>query len=225
MAKCNKHLTKLLALLVLPVFIFTGCLKEGDDTIVLPLPNGKIPYDVIPERIQDSLTRYGFVINEGVYPPSNIEGKYVASPMDIQYASDNYHNPNFRYLYMAFAGQQRRGKINYSQVQYDTIFLNEQQFTDAIGDASRAHVIGEDSNFTMYCIQTITIDPNCWCSTASVVSGTLTKAGIKNCQYAEYILDKQDDPNQPRLSEVGTYRIWNDGDGFATKIFTNPSEQ
>ena len=132
MTKCNKHLRVLLVLLALPVFLFTGCLKEGDDTIVLPLPYGKIPYDVIPERIQDSLMLHGFVINEGVYPPS-IEGKYVASPMDVQYASDNYFNESFRYLYMAFSGQHLRGKLDYRQVQRDTIFLNEQQFIDGSG--------------------------------------------------------------------------------------------
>ena len=222
MTKCNKHLRILLALLVLPVFLFTGCLKEGDDTIVLPLPYGKIPYDVIPERIQDSLMLHGFVINEGVTPPV-IEGKYVASPMDMQYASDNYFNPNFRYLYMAFSGQQRRGKINYSQVQHDTIFLHEQQFTDAIADASRAHVIGEGDNFTMYCIQKIVPPDSSWmCETASVVSGISTKAGIKNCQYAQYIINTEGDLT--RIPEVGTYRIWNDGDSLASKIFTNPTD-
>ncbi|MBO4599502.1 MAG: hypothetical protein J5641_02055 [Bacteroidales bacterium] len=222
MTKSNKHLAILLGLFVLPVLMFTGCLKEGDETIVLPLPNGKIPYDVIPERIQDSLTEHGFVIHEGVYPPK-IEGKYVASPMDQEYASDNYYNPNFRYLYMAFAGQQRRGKINYSQVQNDTIILNEQQFTAAVGDASRAQVIGENDNFTMYCIQEIRPDDDSWwCKTASVVSGTFTKAGIKDCQYAEYIIDRGGDVS--RLSEVGTYRIWNDGDKLASPIF-NPTEK
>lgn len=218
MTKCNKHLTILLGLLVLPFFLFTGCLKEGDETIVLPFPNGKIPYDVIPEQVQDSLTDLGFVIHEGVYPPT-IEGKYVASPMDLQHASDEYYNPNFRYLYMSFAGQQRRGKINYSQIQYDTIFLNEQQLSDAIGDAMRANVIGEGEDFTMYCIQTISPDSTWWCTTASVVSGTLTKTGIKDCQYAQYIIDRGGDVS--RLPEVGTFRFWNDGDNFASKIFSN----
>ena len=221
MPTCPKHLRLLLALLALPVFLFTSCLKEGEDTIVLPLPYGKIPYDVIPEHIQDSLTAHGFVIYEGVTPP-HIEGKYVASPMDMQYASDNYFNPNFRYLYMAFSGQHRRGKINYSQVQHDTIFLNEQQFLDAVGDASRAHVIGEGDNFTMYCIQRITPPDSSWsCETASVVSGTSTKAGIKNCQYAQYLIKAEGDLE--RIPEIGTYRIWNDGDNLAIVFHQNPT--
>ena len=221
MTKSNNHLKILLALMVLPFFIFTGCLKEGDDTIVLPLPYGKIPYDVIPEHIQDSLSAHGFVIHEGVTPP-NIEGKYVASPMDMQYASDEYFNPNFRYLYMVFSGQHRRGKINYSQLQHDTIFLNDQQFNDAVGEASRAHVIGEGDDFTMYCIQTIYAQDSSWkCETASVVSGTSTRAGIKDCQYAQYLIKAEG--NLERIPELGTYRIWNDGDNLALVFHPTPT--
>lgn len=221
MTKCTKHLSILMGLFALSVFLFTGCLKEGDETIVLPFPIEKIPYDVIPEHIQDSLTRHGFVINEGATPPK-VEGIFVASPMDLQIASDNYVNPNFRYLYMAFSGQHLRGKINYRQVQYDTIFLNEEQLDEVMGDASMAQVIGTKDNnkFTMYCIQTIVPpDSSWWCKTASVVSGVLADDGIKNCQYAEYIIDRGGDVS--RLSEVGTYRTWNDGDGFANQVFEN----
>ena len=218
MIRRNKHLSIVLGLLVLPVFLFSGCLKEGDDTIVLPIPNGKIPYDVIPEHIQDSLTAHGFAIFEGVYPPT-IEGKYVAQPMDLQYASDWYVNPNFRQLYMVFAGQRMRGQIDYQQSQEDTIFYNEAMHNVVNGQAIRAKVIGKDSNFTMYCVQTISPDETWWCKTASVVSGTLTKAGIKDCQYAEYIIDRGGDVS--RLSEVGTYRYWNDGNQLANKVFTN----
>ena len=216
MTKCNKYLRMIWALLALPVFLFTGCLKEGTETIVLPEPYGKIPYDVIPEQIQDELSMRGFIIHEGVNPVT-IKGRFVASPMDRGYASDGYFNPNFRDLYMEFAGQRPRGKIDYIQGQSDTIFLDEALINDVIGNAERARVIGEDSNFTMYCIQTIRLDKASWSKTASVVSGTFTKYGIKNFQYAEYIIDKDDEWG--RISEVGTYRYWNDGDGLAEKYF------
>lgn len=216
MTKCNKHLRILLALLALPVFLFTGCLKEGDNTIVLPEPYGKIPYDVIPEQIQDELTMNGFVIHEGVNPTA-VKGRFRAAPMTQIFASDGYFNPNFRELYMEFSGQRPRGKVNYIQGQSDTIFLDEAQINDVVGNAERARVIGEDSNFTMYCIQTIQLDKASWSKTASVVSGTLTKTGIKNFQYAEYIIDKNDEWG--RISDVGTYRYWNDGDNLAEKYF------
>lgn len=215
MTKCNKHLRILLALLALPVFLFTGCLKEGDNTIVLPEPYGKIPYDVIPEQIQDQLSLNGFVIHEGVNP-TTINGKFRANPMMCMYASDGVQL-DFVELFMEFSGQSLRGKIQYTQGQSDSIFLDEAQINDVIGNAERARVIGEDSNITIYCIQTIKLDKSSWSKTASVVSGTLTKMGIKNFQYAEYIIDKEDEWD--RISEVGTFRYWNDGDSLAEKYF------
>ena len=48
MSKRIKHLAIIVGMLVFPIFMLTGCMKEGTDTIVLPLPDGKIPYSVIP---------------------------------------------------------------------------------------------------------------------------------------------------------------------------------
>ena len=225
MIKCSKYLLVLLGLLIFPILLFTGCLKEGDDTIVLPFPIDKIPYEVIPEHIQDSLTRHGFVIHEGAEPPK-IEGIYLASPMELKYASDNYVNPRFRHLYMSFSGQMMRGMINYNQIQFDTIFLNDEQLYEVMGDASEAQVIGtaSENKFTMYCIQTIyPPDSIWWCKTASVVSGVYADDGIKNCQYAQYIIDRGGDVT--RLPDPGTYRYWNDGDGFANQVFEDPSKK
>ena len=215
MAMCNKYLRALLVLLVLPYFLFTGCLKEGNDTIVLPQPYGKIPYDVIPEHIQEQLSMNGFVIHEGVNP-ATINGKFRANPMICKYASDDVRL-DFVELFMEFSGQSLRGKIQYTQGQSDSIFLDEAQINDVIGNAERARVIGEDSNITIYCIQTIQLDKSSWSKTASVVSGTLTKMGLKDFQYAEYIIDKEDEWG--RISEVGTYRYWDDGDKLADKYF------
>ena len=214
MTKRNKHLRPIWILLALSVFGFTGCLKEGDDTIVLPMPYGKIPYEVVPEQIQEALSLQGFAIHEGVNP-TTIKGRFMAEPMEQQFASDGYFNDYFRKLYMEFSGQRPRGKIDYIQGQSDTIFLDEAQINDVIGNAERARVIGEDSNFTMWCVQTIQLDKSSWSKTASIVSGTLTKTGILNFQYAEYIIDKEDENG--RISEVGTYRFWNDGDNMAER--------
>ena len=153
---CNKYLRARFVLLVLPYFLFTGCLKEGNDTIVLPQPYGKIPYDVISEHIQEQLSMNGFVIHEGVNP-ATINGKFRANPMICKYASDDVRL-DFVELFMEFSGQSLRGKIQYTQGQSDSIFLDEAQINDVIGNAERARVIGEDSNITIYCIQTIQLD-------------------------------------------------------------------
>ena len=206
MALKHKYLIKTAGMLVLTTILFSSCLKEGDETIVLPLPDGKIPYSVIPERLQDSLLRHGFTIHEGIEPPT-IEGRYVSSPTGLQYASDNYSNA-FHNIYMTFARQNERGLVNYTELQ-DTL---------AEGASIAANVIGNGNNFSMYCYQILsdTATHKWSCKTATVVSGTLTPTGIGNCQYTFIMLDKEDAEN--RLAPVGTFRIFHDTDLLASKL-------
>lgn len=192
--------------------LFTSCVKEGDDTIVLPLPDGKIPYSVIPERLQDSLVNNGFTIYEGINPP-NIEGIYLAAPLDLHYASDDYQNL-FYDLTMTFSGQKRRGMVTYSERQRDTVE----------GESISAQVIGHDSCFTMYCYQYVSEYSGAeqlWrCKIATVISGIATGRGIRNCQYSYIMLENEaiDDYYMSQLANIETFRIYFDGDKMAKKI-------
>lgn len=203
-----KHFT----ILALAGLLFTSCMKEGENTIVLPLPNGKIPYEVIPERLQDSLLANGFVINEGITQPY-IEGVYLASPLNLQYSSDGYMN-NFYDLTMTLGDQKQRGMITYSERQRDTVE----------GESITAQVIGHDSCFTMYCYQYISEYSGAeqlWrCKIATVISGIATKTGFRNCQYSYIMLDKEaiNDYYYSQLTDIETFRIYYDGDSLATKI-------
>jgi hypothetical protein len=213
MLKHVKHLLIITGLVVFPLFLFSGCLKEGNDTIVLPLPDGKIPCSVVPEELQDSLRTRGFIIHEGVNPDT-INGKFLSSPMDLHYASDNYQEL-FYDLYMTFSGQTRRGIVKYS----------ENQKLNVDGRSIMANVIGEGKDVTMYCYQNVfecnSQGDTLWRSkTATVVSGTVCEEGIKDCQYAHVVLDTwaADDYHASPLTKPGTYRIWRDGDGMATRL-------
>lgn len=213
MTRRTKRLAIVAMVTTLPLFLVSGCLKEGDDTLVLPLPNGKIPYSVIPERLQDSLTTHGFIINEGLEPPS-INGAFLSSPMDLHYASDDYVN-NFFNLYMTFAGQHRRGMVRY----------NEDQDSIAYGTSIMANVIGKGDLFTMYCYQRLSQQDNAgdtlwYCKTATVVSGRLDSLGIHNCQYANIMLEKwgSTPDYDSALTATETYRIWFDGDSLAARV-------
>ncbi|MBR1834162.1 MAG: hypothetical protein IJ785_01445 [Bacteroidales bacterium] len=214
MLKYIKHLLIISGMVALPIFLFSGCLKEGNDTIVLPLPDGKIPYSVIPEEMQDSLRSRGLEIHEGLNPDT-INGHFVASPMDLHFASDNYQEV-FYDLYMSFSGQTRRGLIRYNETQ---------KREDIDGQSIMANVIGEGKDITMYCYQNVfecsSNGDTLWKSkTATVVSGTIGEEGIKNCQYAHIVLDTwaADDYHASPLSKPGTYRIWYDGDGMAKRL-------
>ena len=56
--------------------------------------------------------------------------------------------------------------------------------------------------------------------TATVVSGTISEEGIKDCQYAHIVLDTwaADEFHASPLSKPGTYRIWYDGDKMAKRL-------
>lgn len=214
MLKYAKQLLIIAGMVTLPIFMFSGCLKEGNDTIVLPLPDGKIPYSVIPEEMQDSLRSGGLVIHEGVNPDT-INGHFVSAPMVLHYASDNYQEL-FYDLYMSFSGQTRRGLIKYNETQ---------KREDIDGHSIMANVIGEGKDVTMYCYQNVaecnSHGDTLWRSrTATVVSGTVCEEGIKNCQYAHIVLDTwaADDYHASPLSKPGTYRIWFDGDSLAQRL-------
>lgn len=207
--KNNRKFLPFVAILAMTVMM-QSCIKEGDTTLVLPVPDGKIPYHVVPENIQDSLRIHGFRINEGIEPPM-VDGRYEIAPMSLNYASDNYFN-SFVDLTMHFWGQIKRGQINYSEKQVDTV----------MGQSYHASIIGENKDFTLYCYQVVsqidhTGDTLYWVKTATLVSGTKEAAGIKNCQYSTIILDKwaKNDYFYAQLPEANTYRIWNDGDGMA----------
>ena len=137
MLKYVKHLLIISGLLSLPILLFSGCMKEGNDTIVLPLPDGKIPYSVIPEQLQDSLRTHGLTIHEGVNP-GNIDGRFLSSPMVLHYSSDNYQEL-FYDLYMSFSGQKPRGMVKYSETQ-------KHEYID--GQSYMANVIGEGNDVT-----------------------------------------------------------------------------
>ena len=87
-----------------------------------------------------------------------------------------------------------------------------------------AQVIGEDSNFTMYCYQYISEYAGAtqlWrCKIATVISGIKTSRGFRDCQYSYIMLDKEaiSDYYYSMLAKVETFRIYFDGDSLATKI-------
>ena len=196
---------------------FSSCLKNGDDTLVIPLPDGKIPTSVISADLQDSLRSNGFIIYEGI-TPDIINGKFRAEPLILHYASDNYMN-NFYPLTMTLTEQKPRGMIKYAETQRrDTVE----------GTAIAAQVIGHDSCFTMYCWQNLAdlSEPNIdsvklWeCKIATVISGIVTPTGFKNFQYAYIMLEKkaQSEYYYNALADINTFRIYYDGDSLARKI-------
>lgn len=186
----------------------TSCLKEGEDTLVLPAFGEGISESVIPENMQDSLEENGFVIHTGNTPP-HVEGHYIASPLKLVYASDGYQAAEFQDLFFSFSNQSPRGVIFYKESQADTVS----------GVSRQAQIIGQGNEFTLYCIQDICTTTGVWqCRTATLVSGSMVDNGITDLQYAVLILNAESSYQGNPVAPVGTMRIFSDGDSLATKI-------
>jgi hypothetical protein len=178
-------------------------MKETDDTVWLPVPNGKIPYEVLSAAEQDTLQQH-MPIYEGVTPP-NIVGDYLASPMTLQYASDRYEGA-FYDLHWRVEKQNERNMATYKEWQ-----------RTAVGDGKEAHVIGEQGKFTAYTIEQTVDESRGWsCEQVTVISGTKTADGIEGYSYAIVMRNKQDENGV--LIEPDSYRVFTDGDGISSPI-------
>lgn len=213
MTKTIKRLALLSVGFLFATVTLTSCLKDGDDTIVLPLPDGKIPFSVIPSDMQDSLRRHGFLINEGLEPPT-INGHYLGSPMLLDYSSDNT-GLYFVDVDMTFSKQLERGLIKYIEKQ---ITPNGGAMTS---EYLEANIIGSGDKFTVYTWQYdngTNVDSTNWSvKIATLVSGTWTTSGIKDCQYAVLVLEKENDVYN-RIPETNTFRTYHDGDNLAVTL-------
>lgn len=198
---------RLLLFLVLIAIGLTGCLREGVDTIALPF--GKIPEGVIPQEIREQFEEH-MPIYEGVTPP-DITGKYLNSPDLLVFTSDGQFYPGYEFApqYISFRNQTPSGMATFSEKQ-----------ATIVSEAPEVYVVGSGNNFSAYFISNSTrYDDNGNVSSTSkmstVISGTVTDAGIENYRLAFVMLEK-DDPNY-ELMDVNEYRVFEDGDGLAIR--------
>ena len=197
---------KLLLFLFVSIVIgMTGCLRDDDDTIALPI----VSSGVVPDDIKGAF--HGMVpIYEGIDPP-NLTGNYILHPQRLVYASDGFYEPTegLTDLYFSFQDQTADGSISY---------IAKEGYTQS--SASEVHVVGSGSKFTAYFINNtegyvIKNNEPYYVSyrMASIISGTVTDSGIENIQRAFALLEKYD-PNNA-VMDVGAYRVFKDGDGLA----------
>ena len=167
-----------------------SCLKKDDATVLLPLPIGVIYGVDVPDGMLDHISVY-----EGTDPP-NVEGRYLASPMTLQFASDQYWNDDFFDLYLAFTEVKGRLRTSYKETQSNTS-----------GDAPEARIIGRGDHFTVYFTTTLNDNTLHWsCTTLTIISGKLTPEGIDDFQYANAMLSKTDPDHI--LMDVGQYHVF-----------------
>ena len=197
--------------------IFSGCLYDGGETIVLPINDINpeleiVSSEAIPSEIRSQFTNY-MTIHEGSNPPI-ITGYYLFSPATTVYCSDwGYGGYDVGKvvadLYIYF-GEQNKWQIDeYKEKQ-----------SGNIGTAKDVVIVGSGKDFTAYYIVEEYLDYDndgsneSYTKTSVLFSGTLTQDGIEDAQYA-FILLEAIDPLDKIMKE-NEFRIFKDGDGLAS---------
>lgn len=203
-------------IVVILTLTLCGCLKNEDETLILPAYVESVPESIIPKAILDSLGVY-MNIHSGPNPPV-IEGGYLASPMALRYASDAYANNNFYLLHLLFSSQSCRNTVSYCEEQHTAQMVCDD-----------AQVVGDGKQFTFAGQSKMVNKTAGWsCKLGLVISGEMaTDGSIHNLEYANVMLEKEDPYNV--LIEVGTFRVYRDQDAttgtltWQPRAMSNPS--
>lgn len=184
----------------------TSCLKDSSDTIALPeiVVVEDVPDDVIPAEIRDEFETH-MTINEGKMPPY-IQGEYVINRMVLSYNSVGDYKPGkvFADCYMAFLNQ-ISGSCRYAEKQ-----------GGGTSSSDKVYVTGSGSDFTAYFVaRNEHGDGHSWSVMSTLVSGTITESGIRNCEYAFILVDKYDPDS--KIMPVNGYRVFYDDDYLASR--------
>ena len=206
----KKHFLILISI----TLIFSSCLYDGGETIVLPIDDidplkGMVSEGIIPLEIRDRFTRY-MTIHEGTNPPI-ITGYYILNPVEIIYSSDGQYDKGDTFAdWYVYFGEQHKWIINeYREKQAG---IN--------GTAKDVVIVGNGNDFTVYYILESYSDRNedgtdeTYTKQSVLFSGTFTSYGIDNAQYAFIMLDKKDPLGV--IMDKNEFRIFKDGNGLAS---------
>ena len=196
----------LVAMLVTCSLILTSCLEDSKDTIILPeiIVVEDVPDDIIPASIRSEFESH-MSIYEGKLPPI-IQGEYVMSEMVLSYNSvgDFEIGHVFSDCYMAFLNQVG-GSCQYAEKQ-----------ASSTSYAEKVYITGNNNDFTAYFVaHHQRSDGYTWSTMSTLVSGTISSAGIKNCKYAFIMLEKNDPDD--KLMPVNGYRVFYDNTNLASR--------
>lgn len=191
-----------------------SCLKDGEETLVLPKVVYATPIDeVIPTTIQSKIETY-MPIYKGSNPP-NIEGTFLVSTMVLVYTSDGEYSVGDAFSDETLTFSNQNGATN--------LLTYSMKQASSVGSSSDVSVSGSGNNFSAYFVTTGTTD-NISFKTATVITGNITTSGIENYQEAFVLLEKGSDPDN-KLMAVDTYRVFKDNDGLASKTSLTKSKK
>ncbi len=143
-------------------------------------------------------------IYAGSTPPA-VDGTFTSHPHEPVYTSDGYTwSGQLADQVMNFSGQDKmKNTISY-------------QYRQGTGSSEKTEmvILGQGDKFTIFAVMSSANSTyNATYKMAEIVSGTVTADGIRDFFCGMLMLEKND-PNN-KLMNIGTYRIFKDGDGLA----------
>lgn len=166
----------------------------------------------IPQEYLSKMSTY-MPIYAGNTPPT-LSGAYRVSPQALVYDAGGTYRPGTVFVdYIMNLSNQDKQK---NTVDYESKEVNSSGNVITKSDKASMAVLGQGDNFTAFAILEGTAR-DVYYKQATIVSGTVTAEGVKDVYMGILMLDKGDDsaPGK-RLMDVGTFRVFHDGDGMAS---------
>ena len=169
----------------------------------------------IPQQYLEKMSAY-MPIYAGNQAPM-LNGTFTISKQTLVYDAGGNYQPGYVFADYFF-NLTDQNKVD-NTVGYQSKEVNNKGEVISESVKSEMVVLGNGQNFTVFTIQE-GYAKDVWNKMATIMSGTMTEAGVKDVFIGILMLDKGDDSAPGAgLMDVGTYRIFKDGDGMAYSAF------
>jgi hypothetical protein len=164
----------------------------------------------IPRELLEYFLSLGIEVNSGRNPP-NIEGTYRATPLQLVKTTTGTGISDQWDMYVTFSGQ------NDARLTVDTNYLIQSDTGPMTSGGTASFIVGEGGRFTVF--QEGTREESGYTAkTVEVFSGEAADTGIRNYQWAVFMVDNRGDPLGHWIAD-GTGYFKRDSDRFSEKIY------
>jgi hypothetical protein len=163
----------------------------------------------IPRELLEYFLSLGIEVNSGRNPP-DIEGMYLATPLQLVKTTAGTNISNQWDMLVTFSGQ------NDARLIVDTNYLIQSDTGPMTSGGTASFIVGEGDRFTVF-QEGAREELGYTAKTVEVFSGEVTVTGIKNYQWAVFMVDNRGAPLGHWIAD-GTGYFKRDSDRFSEKM-------
>lgn len=222
----NNMKVKIVRFFLLTLVVASVSCTKNDETTIIPVGTESYIDDifsVIPDSTMQAFEEAFGNVPQG-YVPANIEGDYVIAPK--QRVASNVAgwplNPS---------DPEPNVSLRFSEQQNGVVRVELTEALEQVTDT--AFVMGSGNDFTVYFIENKAYEVS-FVQTSFhvdmkrgiVIKGSIDAEGIRNLYFAVVVMEVSDDSNGliPQY-EPGSYFIYKDGNGMASRLDVEGGEQ